>query len=136
MCSSCFLREIGISMTRPTIKTPPFSRQDGEIMHGEGMEWHSDGPKGECTILMGLEDIALEQGCLRCIPNSHIEAVDGKGHKELTEERKMELNKRQIEYCYRAGLPMLIDARTLHSVSPNKSNTWRVICWFIYDSFD
>lgn len=41
----------------------------------------------------------------------------------------------QVVYNYRAGQPMIIDARTLHSVSPNVSDKWRVMVWYIFDSF-
>jgi hypothetical protein len=30
---------------------------------------------------------------------------------------------------------MLIDARTIHSVSPNTSDKWRVVLWVIVDSY-
>jgi hypothetical protein len=55
-----------------------------DLAAGEGMEWHSDGPRGEATILMALEDVSPDQGCLRVIPNSHKIYVDGIGHTEVT----------------------------------------------------
>jgi len=48
---------------------------------------------------------------------------------------RAQLAAEQIAYNYRAGQPMIIDARTLHSVTPNISDKWRVVVWFIYDSF-
>ena len=50
-------------------------------------------------------------------------------------EHAEQLSDEQVEYCYRAGQPMIIDARTLHSVSPNVSDKWRTVVWFIFDSF-
>jgi hypothetical protein len=55
-----------------------------DLAAGEGMEWHSDGPRGEATILMALEDVSPDQGCLRVIPNSHKIYVDGIGHTEVS----------------------------------------------------
>jgi hypothetical protein len=45
------------------------------------------------------------------------------------------MQQEMVSYAYRAGQPMIIDARTLHSVSPNVSDSWRVVVWFIFDSF-
>ncbi len=47
------------------------------------MEWHSDGAEGEATILLGLQDVAPEQGSLRVIPGSHLRYVEGIGHDEV-----------------------------------------------------
>jgi 2-keto-3-deoxy-galactonokinase len=47
------------------------------------MEWHSDGAKGEFTILVGLEDVSPDQGFLRVVPGSHMRYVDGVGHEEV-----------------------------------------------------
>mmetsp|Transcript_77302 Transcript_77302/g.151677 ORF Transcript_77302/g.151677 Transcript_77302/m.151677 type:complete len:326 (+) Transcript_77302:45-1022(+) len=107
-----------------------------DLAAGEGMEWHSDGPRGESTVLMALEDVEPEQGCLRVIPGSHRLYVDGIGHTEVYLKGKaVELQNEMISYAYRAGQPMIIDARTLHSVAPNTSNKWRVMVWYIFDSF-
>jgi hypothetical protein len=46
-----------------------------------------------------------------------------------------QMQQEMVSYAYRAGQPMIIDARTLHSVSPNVSDRWRVVVWFIFDSF-
>lgn len=50
-------------------------------------------------------------------------------------EHAEQLEQEMVQYAYRAGQPMIIDARTLHSVSPNVSTQWRVVVWFIFDSF-
>ena len=46
-----------------------------------------------------------------------------------------QLEAQQVQYVYRAGQPMMIDARTLHSVARNSSDRWRMIVWFIFDSY-
>jgi hypothetical protein len=46
-----------------------------------------------------------------------------------------QLAEQQVVYEYRAGQPMMIDARTLHSVSRNSSDRWRLVIWFIFDSY-
>jgi hypothetical protein len=46
-----------------------------------------------------------------------------------------QMEREMVTYSYRAGQPMIIDARTLHSVSPNVSEKWRVVVWFIFDSY-
>lgn len=109
MGTPCTLRESGISMTRPynaniTVKAavpiegkyakkPSSAAEDDarveegneeqDVAAGEGMEWHSDGPRGEFTILMALEDVSAEQGSLRVVPASHRVYVDGQGHTEV-----------------------------------------------------
>lgn len=100
MGSPCTLRESGISMTRPyNANVQPktiapleqvdgkyaklYTDENGDVAAGEGMEWHSDGPKGEFTILMALEDVTAEQGSLRAVPGSHKVYVDGEGHSEV-----------------------------------------------------
>ncbi len=47
------------------------------------MEWHSDGAKGEATILLGLQNVSPDQGSLRVVPGSHHKYVDGIGHDEV-----------------------------------------------------
>jgi hypothetical protein len=48
---------------------------------------------------------------------------------------RKDFSKEEVVYSYRAGQPMLIDARTLHSVSRNKSNAWRAVMWCIFDCY-
>ena len=115
------LRETGMSFTRPS------SAAGG---HGEGMEFHSDGAKGENTVLMSMYDIEREQGELLVIPRSHLEYKNGVGHGEIT--RETTAGRTIIPYTYCAGLPMVIDARTLHGVLPNKSSQWRIVFWLIF----
>jgi len=92
MSAHCSLRESGISITRPYNPSRSFASANDttegdapeDTKAGEGMEWHSDGPKGESTILMALEDVAPEQGSLMVIPGSHKIYVDGIGHTEVS----------------------------------------------------
>ena len=74
----CTLRESGMSLTRPNITL------FGNASPGEGMEWHSDGAKGEFTMLLGLDDVEEIVGSLRIVPKSHLEYVEGIGHDEVT----------------------------------------------------
>ena len=109
MGSPCSIRESGITITRPydnnvatsNTKKPTTvygkghnaeskdrskiggDAEDEDVAPGEGMEWHSDGPRGEATILMALEDVSYEQGCLRAVPGSHRIYIDGVGHTEV-----------------------------------------------------
>ena len=100
------------------------------------MEWHSDGARGEATILLGLENVSPDMGCLRVVPGSHLQYVDGIGHEEAVLKQNHEkLEHFKVNYAYRAGKPIIIDARTLHSVDNNVSNTWRIVNWFIFDSY-
>lgn len=81
---ACCLRETGISLTRPT--SSAFTDKvanSPEDSAGEGMEWHSDGARGECTVLLALDDVNAEKGCLRLVPCSHLRYVDGIGHDEV-----------------------------------------------------
>lgn len=132
MGKECSLRETGISITRPTMKLGAESLQ----VAGEGMEWHSDGSKGEATVLMSIQDIDPSMGCLQVVPRSHLDYVDGIGHEEEQLASKIFIiNEKKVDYAYRAFQPIIIDARTLHSVSNNISDNWRVVVWFIFDSY-
>ena len=87
MNKTCVLRECGISVTRPAQRDFHRSKEEGDESEdnekfGEGMEWHSDGGKGEATVLMSLEDLKVEMGQLRVVPTSHQKYVDGVGHTE------------------------------------------------------
>eukprot|EP01041_Mallomonas_annulata_P003786 gene3786-7520_t len=100
--------------------------------NGDGMEWHSDGAAGECTVLMALEDIPADRGSLGIVPGSCEEYLDGIGHEEINPTA---LEKRCSWLSYSQGSPLFFDARTLHAVSPNTSDSWRFVIWFIYDSY-
>ena len=80
MGKECSLRETGISVTRPILID---HQRSTTHIHGEGMEWHSDGSRGEATVLMTLEDIDPTMGSLHVIPGSHHEYIDGVGHEEV-----------------------------------------------------
>ena len=97
---------------------------------GEGMEWHRDGTEGEVTVLMSLSNVTEEQGQVGVIPGSH---KDAKLEKLEEEELTAEDDAKAVWYSYRAGCPMMIDARTQHSVRTNVSDTTRCILWFIYN---
>jgi hypothetical protein len=71
------------SEEQPAEHSEEMDEEPVDLAAGEGMEWHSDGPRGEATILMALEDVSPDQGCLRVIPNSHKIYVDGIGHTEV-----------------------------------------------------
>ena len=149
----CSLRECGLSLTAPkhlVTTTSESCRGSGDDSmnklpaFGSGMELHSDGPRGENTVLMSFEDISFEQGPLLVCPGSHDDYVDGTGHQpdHLTavensifkRNEKGGIRGRTVyHYSYRAGQPMVIDARTLHGALTNHSNKWRVICWYIFE---
>jgi hypothetical protein len=152
------LRETGLSLTAPSflLANAETSRPDAEpgtadrvsmAMFGNGMELHSDGPRGENTMLMSFESISFEQGPLLLSPGSHNDYIDGTGHRpEKVTQLEQSLfpstggagdatgGRRAVQqYMYRAGEPMVIDSRTLHGALPNKSSKWRVICWYIFE---
>jgi hypothetical protein len=88
-----FLRETGVSLTAP--------------QSGEGMEFHSDGPRGENTMLMTInENVSAEQGALMVVTRSHKEYVDGVGHGQIDTKSALA---RKVDYLYERGKPMLID---------------------------
>jgi ectoine hydroxylase-related dioxygenase (phytanoyl-CoA dioxygenase family) len=70
----CNLRETGVTLTRPA--------SDSDHYEGE-MEYHSDGALGEYTVLFSVDDMAYDMGCLKIIPLSHKEYVDGVGHENV-----------------------------------------------------
>lgn len=70
------LREYGLSITRPYSQI--------HQKHGEGIEWHSDGGKGEHTMIVAMEDIPKRMGALKVLPGSHQVYVDGRGHGEVS----------------------------------------------------
>jgi hypothetical protein len=91
------LRETGLSLTRPstssssrgTVSNPPGDYNDGddyddnEYEHGEGMEWHSDGSAGECTMLVSMDKIDPAMGCLHVVPGTHTLYHAAKGHTDV-----------------------------------------------------
>ena len=111
----CTLYEAGASITTPG---------------GEGMEWHRDGTEGEVTVLMSLSNVEADQGQLGVIPRSHKGA---KLEKLKDEELTAADDDKAVWYSYRAGCPMIIDARTQHSVRDNVSQDKRCILWYIYN---
>lgn len=112
------LSECGLSVTRPG---------------GDGMEWHADGLRGEMTVLMAIEDVDATLGQVGVIPCSH-EAYDDcdREHFEDTIRQIVE-NHTPVFYAYRAGSPLMIDARTLHSVMDNQSQSFRFVFWWIFN---
>lgn len=145
---TCSLRETGLSLTAPV--KGKLNVNSNQSLFGNGMELHSDGCRGENTVLLSFDDISFEQGPLLVSPGSHHDYVDGIGHAPENLLRTIEsvLNNQSpdvsmdkvvnnvrhvLHYSYAAGNPMVIDARTLHGALPNSSDSWRVICWFIYE---
>lgn len=123
----CHLRETGISITHPLLA--------GGVA-GDGMEWHSDGAEGECTVILSLLDITEEQGSVGLVPASHLDFVPGVGHGAIDAEKIMHIEDREVRYLYKRLEMLVFDARTLHGAQKNVSKTkWRWICWFIYDSY-
>ena len=120
--SSVQLRETGLSVTRPCIKG----------VSGDGMEWHSDGSEGECTMLMSIDDISPITGSLCISPASQLEYKLGEGHTQIDSQAH---DQRMLVSHYQSGSPVIIDARTLHKVTPNNSTSWRFVVWFIFDSY-
>ena len=114
------LRETGLSMTAPS--------------GGEGMEYHSDGPHGENTMLMSLDqDVTPQMGALLIVPGSHLWYVAGLGHPEGSIDLGL-CDESKVVHLYKAGQPVRIDARLLHAVVPNVSSSWRVVVWFIFET--
>lgn len=124
---ACSVRETGFSMT-----SPHFTAPGGAGIAGEGMEWHSDGSAGEYTVLLSLSDVSDDQGTLGVVPGSHLSFVDGSGHGDIADNDYSDCD---VRYAYRAGQPIVNDARTIHGVQPNRSDRWRVVTWFILDTY-
>lgn len=94
----CSLRETGLTLTRPLfiftkeqindiddidlVKTVDSNENNLEVA-GEGMEWHSDGPRGEVTVLVSFNQVTDQMGSLRVLPSSHKLYIDGVGHDEV-----------------------------------------------------
>ena len=104
------LAETGLSITRPG---------------GGGLEYHADGRAGECTVIMSVDDLPPEMGKLGVILGSH-EALDRDTSEdfdaeilEVVEREEREARENQnagkVSYAYRAGQPIVFDARTLHA---------------------
>jgi ectoine hydroxylase-related dioxygenase (phytanoyl-CoA dioxygenase family) len=129
--TECSLSETGVSLTQPRMRG----------VCGEGMEWHSDGGEGACTVLLSLQDVSDEQGCVGVKPRSHLRYSPGKDMYDadatytnvLTTTANTE---EEVWHGYKAGAPLLIDARTLHCARENSSDKFRVVLWFIFDVHD
>eukprot|EP01039_Chlorochromonas_danica_P002142 gene2142-2336_t len=134
------LRETGFTMTRPMVpevleEKEAVTEDERELYHG-GMEWHSDGALGEVTMLITFTGIKESMGPVRIMPGSHMDYVEGIGHtEEILKQRKEELEANLVQYVYEPATPLVFDSRTLHSVSNNYSDEWRILIWFIYDCY-
>lgn len=97
------LAETGLSITRPG---------------GGGLEWHADGRKGECTVIMSVDDLPASMGTLKVLLGSH-EALDRDTSKdfdaEIMEAVAAAKEGETVSYAYRSGQPIVFDARTLHA---------------------
>lgn len=137
------LRDYGLGVTRP------YSKKFGS--KGEGIDWHSDGGKGEYTMIFylgdgteanmsnadGMEKNENDLGCLKVIPNSHLDfdSETGIGHGTI-DCAKCEQRCDKYHYYYQYYTPIIFDARLLHCGSPNSnSKHWRNIVWYIFDSY-
>jgi hypothetical protein len=128
------------------------------------MEWHADGGAGEATVLLSLADVADAQGALGIVPASHTryntqkaaaggacgaaahgaaadvaseaDASDAEEEEEDQAARVMAGCAPPVWYAYRAGVPALLDARTLHAAADNVSGDLRAVAWFIYNQDD
>ena len=106
------LAETGLSITRPG---------------GCGLEWHADGRRGECTVIMSLDDIPPSMGTLGLILGSH-EALDRDTSEDfdaeilevVAREEEEHGNAGRVSYAYRRGQPIVFDARTLHAAEPSE----------------
>ena len=141
------LAETGLSITRPG---------------GCGLEWHADGREGECTVIMSLDDIPVSMGTLQVIRKSHVmldrdtsEDFDADILAAVGREEKKEGGDGVVSYAYRAGQPIVFDARTLHAAGgssaveeeeereqgaegnqrerTSSAAAYRVILWWIYN---
>jgi hypothetical protein len=112
-----FLRETGFSVTSPN--------------SAEGMEFHSDGPRGENTMLMTIiESVDAAQGALMVVPRSHKEYVDGVGHGQIDPQAALS---RKVDHLYERGRPMLIDGASVlcHTLSFTQiSHFLTIVCSF------
>lgn len=114
----CTLSETGVSLTGPS---------------GGGLEWHIDGAEGECTVIMSLDDVQPEQGMLGLVLGSHTMLDrDAEEDFDVQIEGVVKREKRSA-YAYRAGKPIVFDARLIHSAEESKSERTRVILWWIYN---
>jgi ectoine hydroxylase-related dioxygenase (phytanoyl-CoA dioxygenase family) len=113
---SSSLCEVGFSVTRPG---------------GEGIEWHSDGSEGECTVLMSLLDIPEEMGMLGMVPRSHTNYTSAY---DKEEEEKDDEDSVGVWHSYKSSGAVVLDARTRHRALNNNSTQYRVLIWLIYNT--
>ncbi len=113
------LTESGVSLTRG---------------RGAGMEWHADGGVGEATVLMSLEDVPAARGALGLVPGSHaFYDADACGEDGVARALGA-CSGRVVWNAYRAGCPVLFDARTLHAAADNTTDELRCVAWYIYNA--
>ncbi|CEL98577.1 unnamed protein product [Vitrella brassicaformis CCMP3155] len=114
------LSETGLSLTLPG---------------GSEIEWHADGDAGEFTVLMSLDTFDRSTGPLGIRLGSHLDYVTDHRADEAAGRKEKE-EREEVWYCYREGVPCVIDARTQHMGSANQYSSLRVVCWWIYQSVE
>lgn len=108
---------------------------------GDGMEvpWHQDGqywpirPLATCTVWIALDDVTLENGCMRVIPGSHSQRKVYTHHKD--DRDKLVLNKAvesewapeqdAFDVVLEAGQMSMHDVYLIHGSRPNTSSERR-----------
>lgn len=96
---------------------------------GSGMEWHADGGSEEATVLMSLADVPAAQGALGVVPRSHVAYVEGQDPAVVLENLP-----ERVWHAYKAGCPVVVDARTLHAAADNMTEQLRCVVWMIFNA--
>ena len=97
--------------------------------------------QGDATVLLSLEDVPVERGALGLAPGSHAHygldkasAAASDSEPVLDDAARAAAWPRIAWYAYRAGCPCVIDARTLHAASDNRTAGLRAVAWYIYSA--
>ena len=102
--------------------------------------WHQDTayfglePQRACTIWLAIDDVEVENGCMRLIPSSHKSVPlehgpsDSEGKMQTgspaVSDEAVDLS-RTVDICLSAGCASLHDGLLLHSSHPNRSSRRR-----------
>ena len=109
-------------------------------IEGRTFPWHRDGrywpikPLETTSVWIAVEDSTVENGCLRCIPRSHLARQIGRHYRStrddiatpepLYDDEIDEATARDIEL--QAGQMVIFDVYTAHGSNANKSGERRV----------